>query len=81
MPKDIRWYYLAEIGFYVYLLTTESIEPKRWNFLEQFIHHMVTLALLIASFCLHLHRSGSIIILLFNAYPVFLMVSGLSCVP
>ncbi|CAG0894969.1 unnamed protein product [Darwinula stevensoni] len=73
LPKDIHWYFLVEMGFYVFLLESECFERKLNNVWVEFVHHTLTLVLLFLSTCIHGHRVGSIVLLLHNANPVFFL--------
>ena len=80
MSKDIRWYYLIEMGLYVYLLASQRFDTKRKDFWVEFVHHIITLGLLSFSFCMHGHRAGSVVLLLHDSADGFLLVSGISWV-
>ncbi|CAG0894968.1 unnamed protein product [Darwinula stevensoni] len=74
LPKDIRRYYLVEMGFYIFLLESEGLERKRTEFWVELFHHTVTLVLLVLSFCIHGHRVGSIVLLLHNPHAVLILL-------
>eukprot|EP00111_Clytia_hemisphaerica_P003090 TCONS_00008769-protein len=58
---ELKVYYFAEISFYFSLLFSQFYDTKRKDFLQQFIHHVVTLTLLLGSFLLSAYRFGAII--------------------
>ena len=58
---DLKVYYFAEISFYFSLLFSQFTDTKRKDFLQQFIHHVATLTLLLGSYVLSLYRFGAVI--------------------
>jgi len=64
MDQGIWWYYMVELSFYWSLLITQFFDVKRKDFLEMFIHHLATISLMVLSWTCHLHRIGSVVLLL-----------------
>lgn len=58
---DLKVYYFAEITFYFSLLFSIFSDTKRKDFLQQFVHHIVTLTLLLGSYILSFYRFGAVI--------------------
>ena len=54
---------MLEMAFYWSLLATQFSDVKRKDFWEMFVHHMATLALLTLSWTNHMHRMGSLVLM------------------
>lgn len=63
----LRSYYLMELGFYVSLLFSQFIDTKRKDFYQMFLHHVVTILLILSSFAISHHRIGVIIMFIHDA--------------
>ncbi|CAG13076.1 unnamed protein product, partial [Tetraodon nigroviridis] len=77
------WYYILEMGFYVSLLLSLSVDVKRKDFKEQVIHHTATLTLLSFSWISNYIRIGTLVMavhdcsdILLEADPLHLGVPG-----
>lgn len=64
IPLKFRIYYICEICFYLNELITISVEPKRKDFAQLVLHHIVTLFLLYLSFSKEFIKYGMVILLL-----------------
>jgi len=64
-PLDpaVWWHYMLEMAFYWSLFITQFFDVKRKDFWEMFVHHVATLALLVLSWTNHMHRMGSVVLL------------------
>jgi len=60
----VWWYYMVQTAFYGSVLVSQFADVKRKDFLEMFIHHIATLSLLVLSWTNHMHRMGSLVLLL-----------------
>ena len=58
---ELKVYYFAEITFYFSLLFSQFSDTKRKDFAQQFVHHVVTLVLLLGSYILSMYRFGAVI--------------------
>ena len=54
---------MLEMAFYWSLFFTQFSDVKRKDFMEMFVHHLATLALLTLSWTTQMHRIGSLVIL------------------
>lgn len=62
LDRDIQWYYIIELSFYMSLLSSVLIDNKRKDFWEMTIHHIVTIILIGTSYITAQYRIGSVII-------------------
>lgn len=67
LEDSIRWYYLIEASFYSSLMFSQFTDVRRKDFWQMFIHHIVTLGLMFASWFTNLVRAGSLILVLHDA--------------
>lgn len=63
LDPAVWWHYMLEMAFYLSLLVTQFTDVRRKDFWEMFIHHIATLALLILSWSNHMHRMGSLVLI------------------
>jgi len=72
VPKEIWWYYMIELGFYWSLFFSQFSDVKRKDFVEMFIHHVITISLLCCSWTCNLHRAGSLVLVIHDFADIFL---------
>ena len=61
--SEVWWHYMIEMAFYWSLFFTQFSDVKRKDFMEMFVHHLATLALLTLSWTTQMFRIGSLVIL------------------
>ncbi|XP_015926266.1 ceramide synthase 6 [Parasteatoda tepidariorum] len=64
MTNDIWWYYMLELGFYWSLTFSQFLDTKRKDFMQMFVHHIVTILLLTFSWTSNLFRVGSLVLVI-----------------
>ena len=64
LEKDVYIFYTIEISFYISLLVSQFFDVKRKDFWQMFLHHVVTLSLMIFSLTCNFQRVGSTILVL-----------------
>jgi hypothetical protein len=64
IDTDVYWYYFVEISFYFSLLASQFTDVKRKDFWQMFLHHIITLSLLLWSLMCNFQRVGSLVLLL-----------------
>ena len=72
MTNDIWWYYMLSASFYWALLFSSFEDIKRKDFWEMFIHHIVTILLLVLSWTCNLVRVGTLVLVIHDCADVFL---------
>lgn len=63
VDPHVWWHYMWELAFYWALFISQFFDAKRKDFWEMFIHHLATLALLNLSWTNHMHRMGSLVLI------------------
>lgn len=56
------WYYNIELAFYISLVVTQFMDTKRKDFWQMFLHHVVTILLLVLSWACNFHRIGALVL-------------------
>merc|ERR1719411_217075 len=72
IKSSVWWYYMVELTFYWSLSISQWFDVKRKDFLEMFIHHCTTIALLSFSWTCNLTRCGSLVLLTHDCADIFL---------
>jgi len=72
IERSIWWYYMIELTFYWSLSISQFFDVKRKDFVEMFIHHVTTIALLSFSWTCNLTRCGSLVLLTHDCGDIFL---------
>ena len=72
------WYYNIELGFYVSLVFTQIIDTKRKDFWQMFVHHIVTILLLVLSWVCNFHRIGALVLAIHDVADVPLELAKLA---
>lgn len=77
LPADLKFYYLAEMGFYIHELVAVFFHAKKRDFWEMVVHHVATLFLVGFSYVANFMRMGSIMLLLHDLSDPFLEAAKL----
>lgn len=72
VTMDIKIYYWLSLGHYLHLLVAQFFDVKRKDFIEMFIHHIVTVALLSLSYWINYVRIGTLVLLVHDVADIFL---------
>lgn len=70
-PIGLRCYYLGTMGYHVHQLFQHAMHPMRNDFIEMFLHHVVTLTLYSFSYMTNMTAAGSMIMYLHDWADVF----------
>lgn len=68
----LRRYYFFEFGLYLNFFCFQFVDTRRKDFWEMFLHHAVTLGLLLFSYATNFTRIGGVVLCLHDASDVFL---------
>mmetsp|Transcript_37310 Transcript_37310/g.106573 ORF Transcript_37310/g.106573 Transcript_37310/m.106573 type:complete len:657 (+) Transcript_37310:44-2014(+) len=66
MRVDMRCYYIMYISRYVQMIVSVLLEPKRKDFGEMILHHVITIAIIYVSYTHGWNRVGVVLMLLFD---------------
>ncbi|EHY59147.1 Sphingosine N-acyltransferase lag1 [Exophiala dermatitidis] len=67
-----KWYYLVQFGFYLQQIVVVNIEERRKDYLQMFVHHIITCCLIFTSYGYHQYRVGTLIMSLMDIVDVIL---------
>ena len=60
--RNEEWlFYNLELGFYISLVLTQIVDTKRKDFWQMFVHHIVTILLIVLSWACNFHRIGVVV--------------------
>jgi len=72
IERSVWWYYMFELAFYWSLSFSQFFDVKRKDFVEMFIHHLTTIALLSFSWTCNLTRCGTLVLVVHDFSDIFL---------
>ncbi|GAU95616.1 hypothetical protein RvY_07206 [Ramazzottius varieornatus] len=72
VSSDVWWYYMLELGFYWSLLISQFTDVKRKDFWEMFLHHIVTISLMVFSWTDNTIRIGSMVLIIHDSVDFWL---------
>ena len=64
VADKIYWYYAVEVGFYLSLIASQFTDVKRKDFWLMFLHHVVTIGLILFSYLCNFVRIGTLVLIL-----------------
>jgi len=67
-----KWYYLVQFAFWLQQIVVVNIEERRKDYAQMFTHHVITCALIFASYGYHQTRVGTLILCLMDVVDLFL---------
>lgn len=70
-PEGLRCYYLFTMGYHLHQMVWHLIEDTRNDFVEMFLHHIVTLALYGFSYLTNMTAAGAVIMYLHDWADIF----------
>jgi len=77
MTSDLYWYYMLEMSFYWSLVFSLFMDVKRKDFVENVIHHIVTLSLMVVSWSGNMTRIGTLVMCTHDAVDYILELAKL----
>ena len=75
--EDVFWYYMIPLGFYLASTLTFLYQHQRKDALQMFLHHLVTLMLIVTSWAVNLIKVGSTILLVHECADIPLLLTKL----
>lgn len=70
-----KWYYLSQFAFYTQQIVVVNIEDRRSDYWQMFMHHIITCALMLASYGCYQTRVGTLFLVLMDVVDLLLPVS------
>lgn len=67
-----KWYYLVQFGFWLQQIVVVNIEERRKDYHQMFTHHIITCALMLASYGYHQYRVGTLLLCLMDSVDIIL---------
>jgi very-long-chain ceramide synthase len=77
MTGILKWYYLVQLAFWLQQIVVVNIEEKRKDYAQMFTHHIITSALIIASYGYYQTKVGNAILCIMDVVDLLLPVSAL----
>ncbi|KAI9729845.1 MAG: sphingosine N-acyltransferase lag1 [Cirrosporium novae-zelandiae] len=62
-----KWYYLVQFAFWLQQIVVVNIEERRKDHIQMFTHHIITCALIFASYGYHQTRVGNLVLCLMDS--------------
>ncbi|XP_063423967.1 ceramide synthase 5-like [Mytilus trossulus] len=78
VTTDMYWYYLIELGFYWSTMFMITVDHKRKDSTEMTIHHLITISLLLFSWCNNFIRFGALVLVVHDAADSLLAAAKMS---
>ncbi|KAI9676122.1 MAG: sphingosine N-acyltransferase lag1 [Caeruleum heppii] len=72
MDGLFKWYYLVQFAFWLQQIVVVNIEERRKDYHQMFTHHVITCALIFASYGYHQTRVGNVILCLMDVVDIVL---------
>lgn len=76
MSGTFKWYYLAQLAFWLQQIVVVHVEERRKDHWQMFTHHIITCALILASYGCYHTKVGNVILCLMDVvdliFPVIL---------
>lgn len=71
----MKWYYLVQLGFWIQQIYVLNIEKRRKDHYAMFSHHIITVILIISSYCVNFTRIGNAVLCCMDLADILLPVS------
>jgi acyl-CoA-dependent ceramide synthase len=75
LPALIKFYYLAQLGFWYHQLVILNLEARRKDYSQMLTHHIITTVLVTASYYMNFTRVGIVVLVLMDFVDIVLPVS------
>lgn len=77
LAGPLKFYYLTQTAFYMHQVLILNAEARRKDHVQMMTHHIITIALMVASYFYNFTRVGCLIMVLMDCCDIFLPVSTL----
>lgn len=78
LAGPVKFYYLTQTAFYLHQILILHAEAKRKDHYQMLSHHVITIALMVASYFYNFTRVGCLMMVLMDTCDIFLPVSDSS---
>ncbi|XP_037786070.1 ceramide synthase 6-like isoform X1 [Penaeus monodon] len=78
VDNDIWWYYMTALGFYWCMTLTHFIQHQRKDSLQMFIHHVLTIMLIVFSWTVNFVRLGSLVLIVHECADIPMLFAKMS---
>ncbi|CDK29410.1 unnamed protein product [Kuraishia capsulata CBS 1993] len=75
LPFLFKNYYLIQMGFWIHQIVVLHIEERRKDYYQMYSHHIITCALMFASYYLYFQRVGNVILVIMDVVDIFLSLA------
>lgn len=75
LAGPIKFYYLLQNAFYMHQVLILNAEARRKDHWQMMTHHVITVVLMVSSYCYDFTRIGCLIMVLMDLCDIFLPVS------
>lgn len=70
----MKWYYLAQFGFWLQQIIVVNIEERRKDYAQMFTHHIFTCALIFFSYGYYQTKVGNVVLCIMDLVDILLSV-------
>ena len=75
LSAEIKFYYLTQTSFYLHQILVLNAEARRKDHYQMLTHHIITVVLMVTSYCYNFTRVGCIIMVMMDWCDIFFPVS------
>lgn len=72
VSREVWWYYMTHMGIYVSHIYNQLVHRQRNDFVEMFIHHLVTILLMTLSWTSNTVRIGTLVLVVHDCADIFM---------
>ena len=74
MELEMKCFYTLQLGYHLQSIVWHAIEDRRPDFITMMVHHFVTVALIVGSYCFTYCRIGMLVLLVHDSSDVFVCI-------
>ena len=72
ISRDVWWYYMTHMSIYISHIYSQLLHWERNDFVEMFIHHLVTILLMTLSWTSNTVRIGTLVLVVHDCADIFM---------